>query len=294
MVAAGTFGYGTELRRLLDINRLGGLVTPGITLSPRRGNPYPRISETAGGILHATGTPNVGIGEIRRSLSPLWAALDVPIILNLAAPSTGELAELAERVDGTPGVAGIELNLDAWSPADSVPISATPQLVAEVVAAVRRATAQPVITKLTAGVFDAGEVARAAEDAGADAISCTNSLPGMTIDIQRRGRGQFARFGGLSGPAIKPIALRAVWQIASQVAIPVIGIGGIMSALDAIEFLMAGATAVQVGSATFRDPRTALEVLDGIERFAATEHIEHIGLLVGLAHGTNRPLNDSE
>lgn len=283
LVASGTFSYGLEFREVFDINRLGAIVSKGTTLQPRRGNAQPRVAETPAGMLNSIGLQNIGVEAVIKKLAPVWATWDVPVIVNLAGESIDEFAELAARLDSVPGIAGLELNISCPNVAHGLDFGQDPELAAAVTSAVKRETTLPVIVKLTPNVTDPAVIARAVAEAGADAISCINTVLGMAIDIRRRQPDIATVFGGLSGPAIKPIALRIVWQVANAVDIPIIGIGGIMTAQDAIEFLMAGATAVQVGTATFRNPLAPIEVLEGIERFLGEEGIEDVRALIGAA-----------
>lgn len=283
MVASGTFSYGLELRKVFDIDRLGAIVSKGTTAQPRRGNPQPRVTETPAGMLNSIGLQNVGVETVIRDFAPIWATWAVPVIVNIAAESVYAFAALAARLDDVPGVAGLELNISCPNVAHGLDFGQSPDLAAAVTSAVKRETTLPVIVKLTPNVTDPALIARAVAEAGADAISCINTVQALAIDVRRRRPDIATIVAGLSGPAIKPIALRVVWEVASAVAIPVIGIGGISTAWDALEFLMAGATAVQVGTATFRNPLAPLQVLEGLEQFMAAEGIKDIRTLIGAA-----------
>lgn len=284
MTASGTFGYGTEYSRLFDIQRLGAIVCKGTTLEPREGNPQPRLVETASGMLNSIGLQNIGVDALIKEMAPLWAGWQVPVIVNIAGETTGEYAELASRLEGVAGISGIEVNISCPNiKAGGAEFGADPGPAAEVTAAVRQATSLPLLVKLTPNTTDIAEVAVAVAGAGADAISLINTLKGMAIDITRRRPLPGSITGGLSGPAIKPVALYMVYEVAGAVEVPVVGGGGIATAEDAIEFIMAGASAVQVGTASFTNPRAALDVLEGIERFMEKKGVKDIGELTGAA-----------
>jgi len=283
MAASGTFGYGLEMAKELDIQRLGAIVCKGTTLRRRRGNPQPRTVETPAGMLNSIGLQNMGVEALIRDIAPVWATWRVPVVVNVAGESIEDYARLARRLDGVAGVSGLELNISCPNVATGLEFGSSPDMAAAVTAAVRRETTLPVIVKLTPNVSDIVSVARAAADAGADALTLINTFPAMAIDVKSRRPALGWRFGGLSGPALKPIALRLVYQTAAAVDVPLIGCGGIMTGLDAIEYVMAGATAVQVGTATFINPRATLDVLEGIERFLEEEGVEDICQLVGAA-----------
>jgi dihydroorotate dehydrogenase (NAD+) catalytic subunit len=283
MTASGTFGYGTEYAPFFDIQRLGAIICKGTTLKPRRGNPQPRLVETASGLINSIGLQNIGVEALVRDVAPVWATWRVPVIVNIAGDSVEQFAALAARLDGVPGVSGFELNISCPNVAGGMDFGQDPHLAAAVTAAVLRETTLPVIVKLTPNVTDVREIARAAADAGADALCVINTIQGMAIDVKQRRPAISTVFGGLSGPAIKPIALRMVYQVAEAVDVPVIGCGGIASATDAIEFVMAGATAVQVGTATFSNPCAPLDILEGIESFLRDEGLADLGELRGVA-----------
>jgi len=283
MTASGTFGYGTEYSRLFDIQRLGAIVCKGTTLEPREGNPQPRLIETASGMLNSIGLQNIGVDALIKEMAPLWAGWQVPVIVNIAGETTGEYARLASKLEGVAGISAIEVNISCPNvKAGGAEFGADPGPAAEVTAAVRQATSLPLLVKLTPNTTDITEVAVAVAGAGADAISLINTLKGMAIDITRRPLpGNIT--GGLSGPAIKPVALYMVYEVAGVVEVPVVGGGGIATAEDAIEFIMAGASAVQVGTASFTNPRAALDVLEGIELFMKKKGIKDISELTGAA-----------
>jgi dihydroorotate dehydrogenase (NAD+) catalytic subunit len=282
MTAAGTVGYGTEYAQLIDIQRLGAIVSKGTTLSPRPGNPQPRLFETASGLLNSIGLQNIGIDALITEKAPIWATWRVPVIVNIAGESTAEYAELARKLEGVAGISGIEVNISCPNVTlGGMELGKSPEMAAAVTRAVKSQCTLPVIVKLTPNVTDIAPIARAVADAGADAISLINTLAGMAIDITKRKPFLGGVTGGLSGPAIKPIALYMVYQVSQAVMIPIIGCGGIACADDAIEFIMAGASAVQIGTATMINPNAPIEVLDGIERFVEREGIEDIAELIG-------------
>jgi len=283
MAASGTFGYGLEMAKELDIQRLGAIVCKGTTLRRRRGNPQPRMVETPAGMLNSIGLQNMGVEALIRDIAPVWATWRVPVVVNVAGESIEEYARLARRLDGVPGVSGLELNISCPNVATGLTFGSSPQMTAAVTAAVRRETTLPVIVKLAPNVSDIVSMAQAAADAGADALTLANTIPAMAIDVRSRRPVLGWAFGGLSGPALKPIALRLVYQAATAVDVPLIGCGGIMTGLDAIEYIMAGATAVQVGTATFINPRATLAVLAGIEQFMEEEGVDDLHQLIGAA-----------
>jgi dihydroorotate dehydrogenase (NAD+) catalytic subunit len=263
LVASGTFGYGFDAPQV-DRAVLGAIVTKGTTLRPRDGNAPNRIAETPSGMLNAIGLQNPGADHVARVYAPVWAAWDVPVIVNVAGDSVDEYVAVARRLEGVPGIAGLELNISCPNVANGLQFGVDPDLAAELTSAVRAVTRLPLIVKLTPNVTDIVAVARAVQDAGADAVSAINTYVGMAIDIRRRRPVLSRSSGGLSGPAIKPLALHAVWQVAAAVGIPVIGIGGITTAVDALEFLLAGAAAVQLGTVNYVRPHAAREVHEGI------------------------------
>lgn len=284
LTASGTFGYGTEYAKLVDLERLGGIVSKAITLRPRDGNAQPRIAETPSGMLNAIGLQNVGVDAAIREKAPVWASWELPVIANVAGFAIDEYVQVVARLSATPGVAGIELNISCPNvDAEGEMFGLDPDDAAEVTRAVREVCDVPLLVKLSPNVTDIVTIARAVEAAGADAISLINTIPGMVIDLKRR-RPYLANLtGGLSGPAIRPIAVRMVWQVRQAVRIPIVGIGGIATADDALQFIMAGATAVQIGTATFVNPNAAVEIIAGIESFLAREEIDDVNELIGVA-----------
>ena len=286
MTASGTFGWGTEYEHLFDIQRLGAIVAKGTTLKPREGNPQPRLAETPCGVLNAIGLQNIGVEAVIKEKAPIWAKWRVPVIVNILGETVEEYAELARKLDGVAGISGIEVNIGCPNiEAGGAEFGANPKPAAEVTAAVKKATSLPVMVKLTPNTGDIVGVAQAVAEAGADAISLINTLKGIAIDIARRRPLLGNVSGGLSGPAIKPIALYMVYEVAGAVNVPVVGIGGISTANDALEFIMAGASAVQVGTANFSNPQAPLEVLEGVEEFMAKEGVKDIAELIGAGRG---------
>lgn len=278
LVASGTFGYGFDAP-LVDREALGAIVTKGTTLKPREGNPPTRIAETPSGMLNAIGLQNPGVEHVASAYAPAWAGWRLPVIVNVAGESVEEYVAIARRLTGAPGVAGFELNISCPNVARGLQFGVDPRLAGEVTAAVRAATPLPLMVKLTPNVTDIVAVARAVQEAGADSISAINTLVGMAIDHRHRRPVLQRGSGGLSGPAIKPLALHAVWQVAGAVSIPVVGIGGITTASDALEFLMAGAVAVQLGTVNYSRPQAAREVRDGIESHLRAERLQDLSAL---------------
>jgi dihydroorotate dehydrogenase (NAD+) catalytic subunit len=286
MTASGTFGWGTDYEHLFDIQRLGAIVCKGTTLKPREGNPQPRLAETPCGVLNAIGMQNIGVEAVIREKAPIWANWRVPVIVNILGETIEEYARLAQKLDGVKGISGLEVNIGCPNiEAGGAEFGADPKPAARVTAAVREATSLPVMVKLTPNTGDIVGVARAVAEAGADAISLINTLKGIAIDLAKRRPLLGNISGGLSGPAIKPVALYMVYEVAQAVKVPVVGIGGISTAGDALEFIMAGASAIQVGSANFTNPKAPLEVLAGIEEFMAKEGVKDIAELIGAARG---------
>lgn len=284
MTASGTFGYGTEYSHLFDIQRLGAIISKGTTLKPREGNPQPRIAETACGVLNAIGLQNIGAAALIEEKAPVWSGWQVPVVVNIAGETIDEYARLAGRLDGVAGISALEVNISCPNiKTGGAEFGATPESAARVTTAVKAATSLPVLVKLTPNTEDITKVAIAVARAGADAISLINTINGMAIDIARRLPLLGNISGGLSGPAVKPVALYMVYQAAGAVDIPVVGCGGIATAGDALEFLMAGASAVQVGTASLSNPQAPFEVLEGIEGFMAREGLTDITELIGAA-----------
>ena len=284
MTASGTVEYGIEYAKMVDIQRLGAIVCKGTTLAPRPGNPQPRLAETASGLLNSVGLQNIGIDALIKEKAPTWATWSVPVIVNIASENAEEYAQLARKLEGVAGVSGIEVNIGCPNVVQGgMEFGQSPETAAEVTKAVKSQTSLPVIVKLTPNVTDIVPIAQAVAGAGADALSLINTVVGMAIDITQRRPFLGGVSGGLSGPAIKPIALYMIYRVSQAVEVPVIGCGGIGCADDALEFIMAGATAVQIGTANLVDPNAPLEVLEGIERFMEREGIKDIAELVGMA-----------
>ncbi|MDP6126548.1 MAG: dihydroorotate dehydrogenase [Dehalococcoidales bacterium] len=284
MTASGTFGYGTEPDQMPDFQKLGGVVCKGTTFEPREGNPQPRLAETSSGLLNSIGLENIGVKALAKEKAPIWADWRVPVIVNIAGETVDDYARLAGELEGVPGISGLEVNISCPNvKAGGAEFGADPDSAAEVTAAVRKVSSLPLLVKLTPNTTNIARVASAVAAAGADALTVINTLKGMTIDINGRRPVLGNITGGLSGPAIKPVALYMVYQVAGAVEIPVIGCGGIASANDALEFIMAGASAVQVGTASFYNPRAALDVLEGIQQFMRREGIENLTEVTGTA-----------
>ncbi len=283
LTASGTFGNGLEYARHLEIERLGAIVSKAVSLRPRQGNPQPRIVETPAGLINSIGLQNIGLEAILRDVAPVWAGWRVPVIVNIVGESVADYVELARRLNGAPGVSGLELNISCPNVESGMEFGADPRAAARLTAAVRSQTDLPLLVKLTPNAGDVLAVAAAVAEAGADALTAINTFPAMAINAKERRPALGWGSGGLSGPALKPIALRLVYIIARELDIPIIGCGGITSGLDAIEFMMAGATAVQVGTATFTNPRAPLDILEGIETFMWEEGIEDLDEIVGAA-----------
>jgi len=284
MTSSGTFGYGTEYRQVFDIQKLGAIVCKGTTLEPREGNPQPRLFETASGVLNSIGLQNIGVKALIKEKAPLWAGWQVPVIVNIAGDIVDDYVKLAEELDGVAGISGIEINISCPNvTAGGAAFGADPEPAARITAAVKAATSLPLLVKLTPNTGDITRVAIAVAEAGADAISLINCLKGIAVDVAGRRPAIGNITGGLSGPAIKPVALAMVYEVAGTIELPVIGLGGITCAEDAIEFIMAGASAVQVGSATFSNPRASLDVLEGIEGFMKKEGLKSLKEIIGAA-----------
>jgi dihydroorotate dehydrogenase (NAD+) catalytic subunit len=281
MTASGTFGYAQEFDPLLDLEALGAIIVKGLSLTPTKGNPPPRIVETPSGMLNAIGLENVGIEAFIERKLPFLKTLSTPVIVNIYGKTVAEYATLAKRVDAIDGIAAIEVNISCPNVKQGgIAFGADPKSAAQVVSAVRSVTGKPLIVKLSPNVSDIVEIAVRVEKAGADSVSLINTITGMAVD-SKTAKPRLANItGGLSGPAIKPVALRMVWQVAQAVAIPVIGIGGIMTAEDALEFIIAGATAVQVGTANFINPKATMDIIDGINNYLLQHQIGTIKALV--------------
>lgn len=284
IAAAGTFGYGAEFASRQDLHGLGALVCKGTTREPRTGNEPLRMLETAAGMLNAIGLQNIGVDAVIAEKAPLWAGWEVPVLVNVSGTSLADFADIVSRLDGVPGISGIELNVSCPNVKEGgLAFGADPQRTAEVTRVARAVTDLPLVVKLSPNVGDLRGIALAVEEAGADAVSLINTVHGMTIDTARRAPVLSTGSGGLSGPAIKPYALYLVYQVAQQVSIPVIGIGGIMTADDALEFLLAGACAVQVATALLVDPMCWRDIVAGIEAWCRREGVRDLREIVGAA-----------
>jgi dihydroorotate dehydrogenase (NAD+) catalytic subunit len=282
MTASGTFGYAREFEGLVDLNRLGAIIVKGLSLEPTKGNPPPRIVETPCGMLNAIGLENVGIDAFVKEKLPFLQTLFPPIFANIYGTSIADYAELAARIEELEAISGVEVNISCPNvKAGGIAFGADPNSVFKVVTAVRKKTSKQLVVKLSPNVTDITIIARSAEESGADALSLINTITGMAIDIETRHPKIANITGGLSGPAIKPVALRMVWQVAQAAKIPVIGIGGIMTAIDALEFFIAGATAVQIGTANFVNPHTTIDIIDGIEKFLVKKKIDRLADIIG-------------
>ena len=284
MTASGTFGFGTEYSHLFDIQKLGAIVCKGTTLNPRDGNPQPRLVETASGLINSIGLQNIGVKALIKEKTPVWAGWQVPVIVNIAGSSLDEYTLLAEQLDGVNGVSGIEVNISCPNvKAGGAEFGADAESAAKVTRAVRAATSLPLIVKLTPNTGEIRRIADAVAEAGADAICLINTLKALAIDISSRSPRLGNVTGGLSGPAIKPVALYMVYEVAGVVDIPIIGCGGIGTGIDAIEFIMAGSSAIQVGTASFANPHAPMDILEGIEQFMQKEGINSFAEIIGAA-----------
>jgi len=282
MTASGTFGYGAEFADYLELESIGAMITKGLSLKPKAGNPTPRIVETPGGMLNAIGLQNVGVDAFIAQKLPYLAKVATPVIANIYGNTLEEYGEVAARLDAVAGVAGLEVNISCPNVKQGGIVFGTdPHAAQEVVRLVKRHTSKPVIVKLSPNVTDVVLMAKACADAGADALSLINTLTGMAIDLERRRPVLANVTGGLSGPAIKPVALRMVWQVAKSVQLPIIGIGGIMNGRDALEFMLAGASAVQVGTASFLDPSAAQRIAQEMEQYLVERGIPSVASLIG-------------
>jgi dihydroorotate dehydrogenase (NAD+) catalytic subunit len=283
VAAAGSMGYGVEAADAADLERLGAIVTRGTTLRPRPGHPAPRTVLVPAGLLHGVGLQNPGIEAVLERYAPTWARWRVPVIVNVGGESGAELADLVRRLEGVPGVAGVEINLSAVSGRGGVAAGLDAASAGTVVAAVRRATELPVIAKLTAAASDVRAVARACEEAGADAISAINTLPGLALAPDRRGPALGSGYGGISGASLRPVALRVVYEVAQAVDVPIVGIGGVASVDDALDLLAAGASAVGVGVAALADPMLPVRLADELADACRTLALASAADLVGTA-----------
>lgn len=282
MTASGTFGYGQEYETYLDLNTLGAIVVKGISIKPRPGNPPPRVVETPSGMLNAIGLENVGVERFIDEKLPYLRKIESKVVVNILGDSIDDYRQLAETLDDVTGVHALEINISCPNvKKGGVAFGTVPKMANEVTKAVRNACRLPIILKLSPNVTNIVEIAKAVEEGGADAISLINTLLGMAIDIHAR-RPKLANIvGGLSGPAIKPVAIRMVWQVAQNVKIPVIGIGGITNAEDAIEFMLAGATAIEVGTANFINPHATIDIVNGISAFLEKYNYKSVDEIIG-------------
>lgn len=282
MTASGTFGYGIEFADFIDLNRLGGFIVKGTTLKAREGNDYPRMAETASGMLNCVGLQNKGVDYFCENIYPQIKELNTNILVNVSGSSPEDYAACAARIAELPQIPAIELNISCPNVKNGgMAFGVTCEGAAAVVKAVRKAYDKVLIVKLSPNVTDIAEIARAVEAEGADSVSLINTLMGMSIDIERRKSRLSIGTGGLSGPCVKPVALRMVWQVARAVKIPIVGLGGIMNATDAIEFLMAGATAIEIGTANFIDPTVTIKVIDGINDWLDRHGIKDVNEIIG-------------
>jgi dihydroorotate dehydrogenase (NAD+) catalytic subunit len=283
ILASGTCGYGAELEDFISMDQLGGIIVKGTTLEHREGNAYPRMAETASGMLNAVGLQNKGIDYFEKNIYPLLARYDTHVIVNVNGNTVEDYVELSQRISSLDAIPGIELNISCPNVKRGGMIFGTnPGSAREVIAAVRKAYDKTLIVKLSPNVTDVTEFARISQEEGADAVSLVNTLLGMAIDAHTMRPKLSTVTGGLSGPAIKPVALRMVWQTARAITIPVIGLGGIMNTEDALEFIMAGATAVQIGTASFIEPGTAAKVVQGINSFLDEKDFDSVGRITGI------------
>lgn len=283
MTASGTFGYGLEFADFIDLSLLGGIIVKGTTLEPRQGNPYPRMAETAMGMLNCVGLQNKGVDYFCQHIYPRVKDIGTHVIVNVSGSSPEDYAECAARVDALEGIPAIELNISCPNVRQGgMAFGVTTEGAASVVRAVRERYHKTLIVKLSPNVTNIADIARACEAEGADSVSLINTLMGMSIDIEKRRSRLSIGTGGLSGPAVKPVAVRMVWQVSKAVRIPVVGLGGIFTAEDAIEFLMAGATAIEVGTANFIDPAVTLRIRDGIDKWLDGHGCKNVNEIIGV------------
>lgn len=283
LTASGTFGFGEEYAPFIDLERLGGFIVKGTTLEPREGNPYPRMAETPSGMLNAVGLQNKGVDYFIEHIYPRISGLDTQIVVNVSGKSVEDYAETARRLSALDGIHAIELNISCPNVKQGgMAYGTTCEGASEVVSAVRQAWDKHLMVKLSPNVTSITDIALAVEAAGADSISLINTLLGMAVDVERRRPMLSTVTGGLSGPAVKPVAVRMVWQVAKAVKIPVVGLGGIRTAADALEFIMAGASAVQIGTANFVDPTVTVQVVDGLADYCRRHGVERITDLIGI------------
>jgi len=284
MPASGTFGYGEEFSGLLDLNELGAIVSKAVSLGPRYGNPPPRLVELNSSLLNSIGLQNPGVEEFAKKKLPFLEGYRPPVIVNVVGNDLDEYREVVERLETEPRANGFEINLSCPNVKKGLEFGTTPEGVGRITSLLRKATRKPLWIKLSPMVANPPDLAKAAEEAGADALVAINTLGGMVIDIEKGKPVLGGRFGGVSGPAVKPVAVKYVWQLYEAVSIPIVGVGGISSGEDAIEFFMAGATAIQVGTANFVNPRAMLETLDGIHEWMAVHDVARLSDLIGSAH----------
>jgi len=283
ITASGTFGYGSEFDDFIDVSRLGGIILKGTTMEPREGNPYPRMAETPSGMLNAVGLQNKGIDYFVKNIYPLVSGYNTNVIVNINGSYIGDYVALAERVNELDKIPAIELNISCPNvKMGGMAFGTNPDSAHEVIKAVRAVYSKVLIVKLSPNVTNIVDFARISEEEGADSVSLINTLLGMAVDITTMKPSLSTITGGLSGPAVRPVALRMVWQVAKAVKIPVIGVGGIMSAGDGIEFLLAGASAIQVGTASFTDPRISITILEGISKYLTDKGFSDINEIIGL------------
>lgn len=283
MTASGTFGYGEEFADFIDLSCLGGIIVKGTTGERRQGNPYPRMAETPSGMLNAVGLQNVGVETFCREVYPRIKDIDTNILVNVSGSSIEEYCRVAEMIDELENIPGIELNISCPNvKKGGMGFGTNPDMAAQVVSEVRKVYHKTLMVKLTPNVTSIVDIAKAVEQAGADSVSLINTLLGMAIDVERQRPCLSTITGGLSGPCVKPVAVRMVWQVAHAVQIPVVGLGGICSAADALEFLMAGAKAVQVGTANFIDPTVTVKIVEGLDDYCRRHGVEDINELIGI------------
>ncbi len=283
LTASGTFGFGLEYADFIDLSRLGGFIVKGTTIEPREGNPYPRMAETPSGMLNAVGLQNKGVDHFIEKIYPQIAGCGSEVIVNVSGKSVADYAAVAEKLSALEGIHAIELNISCPNVKQGgMAFGTTCEGAASVVEAVRKSWPRHLMVKLSPNVTSITDIAKAVEAAGADSVSLINTLLGMAVDIERRRPVLSTVTGGLSGPAVKPVAVRMVWQVAHAVSIPVVGLGGIVNERDAIEFLMAGASAIQVGTANFINPAATVNILDGITAWCDSHGVERISDIIGI------------
>lgn len=283
LTASGTFGYGEEFMDFIDLNRLGGFIVKGTTILPREGNDYPRMAETPSGMLNAVGLQNKGVDYFIEHIYPRIKHLDTNIIVNVSGSSISDYVAVAEKIDTLNAIPAIELNISCPNVKQGgMAFGTSCQAAQDVVSAVRKVYHKTLIVKLSPNVTDIISIAQSVQDSGADAVSLINTLMGMAIDAEKQKPILSTITGGLSGPCVKPIALRMVWQVSKAISIPIIGLGGICSATDAIEFLLAGATAIQIGTANFIDPQITIKVVDGINDYLERKNIQSVKDIIGI------------